>query len=218
MLKEKGKMGLNAPFPVWRVSREPVLYPEALAEMESHVNAMLAGEAQELFWLLEHPPLYTAGTSARAEELMSPDRFPVFETGRGGKHTYHGPGQRVIYAMLNLAQRDRDLRAHVWRLEEWIIRVLQDFDVRGERRKGRVGIWVEQRGEEKKIAALGVRCRRWVTSHGLALNVNPNLSHFDGIVPCGLREYGVTSLHDLGVRASMAEIGASFKRQGKSLF
>lgn len=186
--------------------------------MDERVNALLAGTAGELVWLVEHPPLYTAGTGAKAEELITPDRFPVFETGRGGKHTYHGPGQRVVYAMMDLRARDRDLRAHVWRLEEWIIRVLADFGVVGERRKGRVGVWTLHEHQEKKIAALGVRCRRWVTSHGLALNVNPDLSHYAGIVPCGIRGFGVTSLHDLGVCVTMDEVDAAFKQRHSEVF
>ncbi len=208
---------MNA-FTEWRVSAEPVPYPEALAEMDRRVNAILDGQASELLWLLEHPPLYTAGTGAKAMDLLDSSRLPVFETGRGGQYTYHGPGQRVVYALMDLRARDKDLRAHVWRLEEWIVRVLADFGVTGERRKGRVGVWVSLEKEEKKIAALGVRCRRWVTSHGLALNVSPDLSHYAGIVPCGLAGYGVTSLHDLGVHATMDEVDAAFKRQFHNVF
>jgi lipoyl(octanoyl) transferase len=218
--------------PEWRVSAAPVPYPDALTEMETRVDSILAGQASELVWLLEHPPLYTAGTSAKKADLTDPSRFPVFETGRGGQYTYHGPGQRVIYAMMDLRERDRDLRAHVWRLEEWIIRVLADFGIKGERREGRVGVWVEtaavavagtaersrQKKEERKIAALGVRCRRWVTSHGLSLNVNPDLSHYAGIVPCGLGGFGVTSLHELGVSVSMEEVDGSFQRRFRDVF
>ncbi|MFA6280041.1 MAG: lipoyl(octanoyl) transferase LipB [Bdellovibrionales bacterium] len=202
----------------WKVSTGLVPYEEALAVMDARVDAVLAGGAGELVWLLEHPPLYTAGTSACAEELIDAARFPVYQTGRGGKHTYHGPQQRVVYAVMDLTRRDRDLRAHVWRLEEWVIRTLAAFGVSGGRRKGRVGVWVLADGQDKKIAALGVRARRWVTSHGVAINVNPDLSHFAGIVPCGIKGYGVTSLHDLGVCASMDEVDAALQRQFKGVF
>ncbi len=164
--------------------------------MEERVAAIHAGEKEECVWLLEHPPLYTAGTSARAHDLLDP-RFPVYETGRGGEYTYHGPGQRVAYNMLNLKQRQKepDIKKYIWQLEEWIIRTLKAFDIRGERREGRIGIWVVGRdGLEKKIAAIGVRIRHWVTYHGIAINLDPDLSHFDGIVPCGISEYGVTSI------------------------
>ncbi len=204
--------------PEWRVSTEPVPYPEALAEMDRRVNAILDGQASELLWLLQHPPLYTAGTGAKAGDLLDSSRFPVFETGRGGQYTYHGPGQRVVYALLDLRARDKDLRAHVWRLEEWVIRVLADFGVTGERRKGRVGVWVSLEKEEKKIAALGVRCRRWATSHGLALNVSPDLSHYTGIVPCGLVGHGVTSLREMGVQATLGDIDAALKRHFNAVF
>jgi len=203
--------------PEWRVATAPIPYPEALAVMEERVAAIEAGAAPELFWLLEHPPLYTAGTSAVAEELIDAARFPVYETGRGGKHTYHGPGQRVIYAHCDLRRRDKDVRQHVWRLEEWIIRVLKEFDVTGGRREGRIGIWVERDGRDEKIAAIGVRVRRWVTYHGLALNINPDLSHFSGIVPCGLPEFGVTSLHALDVKATMADVDQAFRKTAAGL-
>jgi lipoyl(octanoyl) transferase len=205
------------PAPEWRVSSAPVPYPEALAEMERRVDLIEKGLAPELFWLLEHPPLYTAGTSADPAELTDPERFPVFKTGRGGRYTYHGPGQRVIYALCDLRKRDRDVRQHVCRLEEWVIRTLAEFGIKGERREGRIGIWVEHNGKEEKIAAIGVRVRRWITYHGLALNVNPELSHFGGIVPCGLPEFGVTSLRDVGVDASMEEVDAAFRRAGQNL-
>jgi lipoyl(octanoyl) transferase len=204
--------------PQWLVAPALVAYPDALAFMDARVAAILDGSAGELVWLVEHPPLYTAGTSAVAAELIAPDRFPVYPTGRGGKHTYHGPGQRVIYAMMALNLRSRDLRAHVWRLEEWIILTLADFGVVGGRRKDRIGVWVEVDGQEKKIAALGVRARRWVTSHGLALNVNPDLSHFTGIVPCGIKGYGVTSLREMGVKASMADVDAAFQQNYGKVF
>src|SRR5919106_2730074 len=166
----------------WRISDAPVDYPSAVAEMEARVAAIRAGTAPELCWLLEHPPLYTAGTSARSEDLLQAGRFPVFKTARGGQSTYHGPGQRVGYAMLDLQCRGPDLRTYIWRLEEWVIRALGRFNVRGERRAGRVGIWViRPNGQEAKIAAIGVRIRRWVTYHGVAVNLDPNLDHFAGI-------------------------------------
>ena len=235
--------------PEWRTATAPVAYPDALATMEERVAAIEAGTAPELFWFLEHPPLYTAGTSADPAELVDATRFPVFETGRGGRYTYHGPGQRVVYAVCDLRKYDRDVRQHVWRLEEWVILTLNDFGVKGERRAGRIGIWVTRElprelsgavavagsdpehssGErtaeqsrptivEEKIAAIGVRVRHWVAFHGLALNVNPDLSHFSGIVPCGIAEYGVTSLHALGIKATMAEVDAAFRRHHASLF
>lgn len=178
--------------------------------MEERVAAIRRGEAPETVWLLEHPPVYTAGTSAREDELLDP-RFPVYRTGRGGRFTYHGPGQRVAYVMLDLARRGRDVRGFVHRLEQWLIDTLAVFGVRGERREGRVGIWVESPKGEAKIAALGVRLRRWVSFHGVSLNVDPDLSHFAGIVPCGLARYPVTSLAELGVRVSMAEVDAALR-------
>src|SRR6266446_8438242 len=199
----------------WRIADGLVAYDEAVAEMEGRVAAIRAGNAPELVWLLEHPPLYTAGTSARPEDLLEPQRLPVYRSGRGGQYTYHGPGQRVAYVMLDLGRRDRDVRCHVWRLEEWMIRTLACFDVRGERRDGRVGIWVTGPDEpedqrEDKIAAIGVRVRHWVSYHGVALNVDPELDHFRGIVPCGvdpeISGHGVTSLARLGIAASMAEV------------
>lgn len=200
----------------WRTTVAPVPYPAAMAEMEARVGAIIAAQAPELVWLLEHPALYTAGTSADPLELVEPGRLPVFETGRGGRYTYHGPGQRIAYAMLDLRTRRRDLRAYVHTLEEWIIRALADLGVRGERRADRIGIWVSRPakgpgGREDKIAAVGVRVRHWVTFHGIAINVNPNLSDFAGIVPCGIREHGVTSLADLGVRATMADLDAALQ-------
>ena len=199
----------------WRLSDRPVAYPDAVAAMEARVDAMLAGEAGELVWLLEHPPLYTAGTSAKPADLLWPDRFPVYESRRGGEFTYHGPGQRVAYAMLDLNRRGRDVRGYVWRLEEWAIRTLAAFNVRGERRQGRVGVWVVRPDRppqpdgtpaEDKIAAIGVRVRRWVTFHGVAINLEPDLGHFDGIVPCGIRGHGVTSLVDLGLPGTLADL------------
>jgi lipoyl(octanoyl) transferase len=204
--------------PEWRVEAKPVAYPDAIRLMEERVAAIAVGAAPELFWLLEHPPLYTAGTSADPAELTNAARFPVFETGRGGRYTYHGPGQRVIYALCDLRNRDRDVRKHVWRLEEWIIRALADFGIKGERREGRIGIWVDDNGAEKKIAAIGVRVRRWIAYHGLALNINPDLSHYKGIVPCGLPQFGVTSMHALGVLATMAEVVQAFQKHRAEIF
>lgn len=204
-------------YPEWRVETEPVPYPDAIAAMEARVSCIEAGTSPELFWLLEHPPLYTAGTSAKPADLVDPDALPVFETGRGGQYTYHGPGQRVIYALTDLRTRGRDVRAHVWRLEEWVIRTLRHFDIDAERREGRVGLWVVVNGREEKIAAIGVRVRHWVTYHGLALNVNPNLDHFRGIIPCGLPHYGVTSLAALGVDVPMATVDAAFQKTAAGL-
>jgi len=191
----------------WRISARPIDYPDALAAMEERVETIRAGRARELGWLLEHPPLYTAGTSARAEDLLAPTRFPVFSAGRGGQYTYHGPGQRIVYLMLDLQRRGPDLRGYVWRLEEWVIRALRQFGLHGERRPRRIGIWVVRPdGSEAKIAAIGVRVRRWVTFHGLAINLQPDLDHFAGIVPCGITEFGVTSFADLGLATTMAEL------------
>jgi lipoyl(octanoyl) transferase len=197
----------------WLIAPAPVAYPEAMTAMEARVDAIIDGKAGEQIWLLEHPPLYTAGTSGDAADLKDAARFPVFATGRGGKYTYHGPGQRVIYAMIDLRERGKDLRAHVWALEEWMIRTLAEFGVTGERREGRIGIWVEKDGKEEKIGAIGVRVRKWVAFHGLALNVDPDLSHFNGIVPCGLGGFGVTSLKKLGVTATMANVDAAFRKK-----
>ena len=196
--------------PEWVVADGLTPYPEALAAMEARVAAIQAGEAEELVWLVEHPPTYTAGTSATSEGLVDP-RFPVFRAGRGGQWTYHGPGQRTAYVMLDLSRRGRDVRAYVHSLEEWLIRTLDRFNIRGERREGRVGIWVvdQARGTEDKVAAIGVRVTRWVTWHGVALNVDPDLGHFGGIVPCGISGHGVTSLHRLGIPATMEEADAA---------
>jgi lipoyl(octanoyl) transferase len=191
----------------WLKSTDPVAYPEAVKMMEDRVAAIHAGEKPEAVWLLEHPPLYTAGTSAAPAELVDPERFPVYATGRGGRYTYHGPGQRVGYVMLDLSKRKNDIRAFVRDLEEWIIQTLAVLGVTGERRDGRVGIWVVRKdGREDKIAAIGVRVRRWITFHGIALNVAPDLDHFSGIVPCGIDGFGVTSLRDLGIDAAMEEV------------
>jgi len=203
----------------WRVSETPVEYAAAVEEMEGRVAAIRTGTAAELVWLLEHPPLYTAGTSARDEELLEPGRLPVHRTGRGGRYTYHGPGQRIAYVMLDLRKRGQDVRCYVHQLEEWIIRTLARFEVRGERRDGRVGIWVVRpSGIEEKIAAIGVRVRRWVTYHGLALNVDPELEHYRGIVPCGIAAQGVTSLAELGIAASMGEVDTALKRTFAEVF
>jgi len=207
----------------WRVSDALVPYPVALSEMDARVAAIIAGQAPELVWLLEHPPLYTAGTSADAADLIEP-RFPVYHVGRGGQFTYHGPGQRVVYVMLDLSRRKPDIRAFVATLEEWIIRTLAAFDVRGERRKDRIGVWVRrpERGEDRedKIAAIGIRVRRWVSLHGIAINVAPDLTHFAGIVPCGVSDarYGVTSLADLGLLVGMAEVDTALRREFEVLF
>ncbi len=202
----------------WRTDGAPVSYPEAVAFMEERVETIRAGLAPETVWLLEHPPLYTAGTSADAADLIDAHRFPVYASGRGGQYTYHGPGQRVGYVMLDLNRRGRDVRVYVRNLEEWLIRTLGRFGITGERREGRVGIWVAHNGTEEKIAAIGVRIRRWVTFHGVALNVAPDLSHFTGIVPCGISTYGVTSLKALGIEVSMAEIDAALKAAFNEVF
>jgi len=204
--------------PEWRLTAGLTPYADAVAFMQDRIAAIRAGTTTDLVWLVEHPPLYTAGTSARPEQLTDPHRFPTFATGRGGQWTYHGPGQRVAYVMLDLtrphgAVRARDVRCFVHGLEEWLIRALACFRVRGERREGRVGIWVADpaTGAEAKIAAIGVRVSRWVSWHGVALNVKPDLDHYAGIVPCGITEHGVTSLHALGVAATMAEADAALR-------
>jgi lipoyl(octanoyl) transferase len=209
----------------WRVSEGLTAYPDALAAMEARVAAIREGTGSELVWLVEHPPLYTAGTSAKLADLRDIHRFPTYAAGRGGQWTYHGRGQRTGYIMLDLAKphgsvRPRDIRSYVEGLEEWLIRSLARFNVRGERRAGRIGIWVVDRnaGTEAKIAALGVRVTRWVSWHGVALNVQPDLGHFSGIVPCGVREHGVTSLHALGVTATMAEADAALMAAWPDVF
>jgi lipoyl(octanoyl) transferase len=193
-------------------------YPETLAAMEARAEAIARGEAGEAIWLLEHPPLYTAGTSARPEGLVEPDRFPVYPVGRGGQYTYHGPGQRVIYTMLDVKARGQDVRCFVRELEQWVIDTLAEFNVRGEIRPGRVGVWVvrpdkpsnpDGSAREDKIAAIGIKLRRWVSFHGISINVEPDLSHFDGIIPCGIREHGVTSLVDLGLPVTTADLDAA---------
>ena len=204
----------------WITSDSPVDYPSAVAWMEARADAIARGEADEAIWLLEHPPLYTAGTSARPEDLKDPDRFPVFDTRRGGQYTYHGPGQRVVYVMLDLNRRGRDVRAVVGALEAWVIATLASFNVTGEVRAGRVGVWVARPDKpplpdgtprEDKIAAIGVRLRKWISFHGLSINLDPDLSHFDGIVPCGIEGHGVTSLVDLGLPVTMDDLDLALK-------
>ena len=206
----------------WRIEETLVPYPLAVAAMEERVAAIRAGTAPEMVWLLEHPPLYTAGTSANPDELLSADRFPVYRSGRGGRYTYHGPGQRVAYVMLDLQRRGGDVRGYVRDLESWLIATLARFNVRGVRREGRVGIWVERGGDrEDKIGAIGVRVRRWVSYHGISLNVEPDLSHFAGIVPCGIGSsggYGVTSLVDLGLPVSLPEVDAALRAEFADVF
>jgi lipoyl(octanoyl) transferase len=206
----------------WAVSSAPVGYEAAVAAMEDHVAAIRDGAAGELVWLLEHPPLYTAGVSARPDDLLQPDRLPVFRTGRGGQFTYHGPGQRVAYVMLDLDARGRDVRAFVQGLEAWIIGALDRFNVTGQVRDGRVGVWVERNSpgytREDKIAAIGVKIRRWVSFHGISLNVEPELSHFSGIIPCGISAHGVTSLVDLGLPVTMDDIDAALKTSFERVF
>ena len=191
----------------WRISDQPVDYEEARTFMENRVSEIIEGRAPEMVWLLEHPPLYTAGTSADPLELVDQSRFPVYDAGRGGRYTYHGPGQRIAYVMLDLRKRGRDVRAHVHNLEEWVISALAHYHIRGERREGRVGIWVDRGGGlEDKVGAIGVRVRHWVTFHGISLNVEPDLEHYAGIVPCGISDQGVTSLVDLGLPVTMPEV------------
>jgi lipoyl(octanoyl) transferase len=206
----------------WVIAEGLVGYEDAVAEMESRAAAIAEGRATERVWLVEHPPLYTAGTSARDEDLLAPDRFPVFRTGRGGQFTYHGPGQRVAYVMLDLTARRRDVRGLVSALEAWLIGTLGRFNVRGETRADRVGVWVRRPerggGAEDKIAAIGVRLKRWVSFHGIALNVDPDLEHFSGIVPCGVTRYGVTSLVDLGRPVTMPEVDSMLRAEFETVF
>ncbi|WP_350334661.1 lipoyl(octanoyl) transferase LipB [Coralliovum pocilloporae] len=206
----------------WVVSDGLTDYPDAVEEMERRVADIAAGHCAERVWLLEHPPLYTAGTSADDSDLVMPDRFPVFQTGRGGQHTYHGPGQRVAYVMLDLKERGQDVRRFVAGLEEWLIRSLWHFHIRGERREDRVGVWVRrpEKGAdvEDKIAALGIRVRRGITFHGISLNVDPDLDHFGGIIPCGIQEHGVTSLTDLGLPVSLPEADMVLRTEFEQIF
>ncbi len=207
--------------PEWITSEGLTDYATALARMEARAEAIAAGQADELIWLVEHPPLYTAGTSARAEDLVDPGRFPVYPVGRGGQYTYHGPGQRVVYCMLDVKARGGDVRCFVRQLEKWVIAALAEFNIRGEIRPGRVGVWVvrpdrpagpDGQPAEDKIAAIGIKIRRWVSFHGISINVEPDLSHFSGIVPCGIRDHGVTSLVDLGLPVTMADLDAALLR------
>lgn len=205
----------------WIISDGLTDYAHALTVMETRANAIAQGTADECIWLLEHPPLYTAGTSAKPADLIDPDRFPVFEARRGGEYTYHGPGQRVVYVMLDVGKRGRDVRKFVQALENWVIATLETFNVKGEIRQGRVGVWVERPDKplqpdgspaEDKIAAIGIRLRKWVSFHGLSINVDPDLSHFDGIVPCGISQHGVTSLVDLGLPVTMTDLDVALKQ------
>ena len=211
----------------WIVSPGLVPYDEAVAFMEARVAAISEGRADEAIWLLEHPPLYTAGTSAKPADLTDPDRFPVFQTGRGGQYTYHGPGQRVVYVMLDVGKRGRDVRCFVRQMEDWVIAALAEFNVTGEVRPGRVGVWVVRPDRppgpdgspaEDKIAAIGVKLRKWVSFHGISINVEPDLSHFTGIVPCGIRDHGVTSLVDLGLPVSMADLDVALRTTFERVF
>ncbi len=211
----------------WRTTEGLTEYSEAVAFMEARAEAIARGEAEELVWLVEHPPLYTAGTSAKPTDLTDPDRFPVYESKRGGQYTYHGPGQRVAYVMLDVGKRGRDVRQFVQQLEKWVIATLAEFNLTGEIREGRVGVWITRDDKplnvdgskrEDKIAAIGIRLRRWVSFHGISINVEPDLSHFDGIVPCGIREHGVTSLVDLGLPVTMPDLDVALRRSFDEIF
>jgi len=211
----------------WITSDQLVSYDEAVSFMETRAAAIAAGEADECIWLVEHPPLYTAGTSAKREDLRDADRFPVFESARGGQYTYHGPGQRVVYVMLNVGARGKDVRRFVKQLENWVIAALDQFNVKGEIREGRVGVWVERPEKpltatgspaEDKIAAIGIRLRRWVSFHGISINVEPDLTHFEGIVPCGINDHGVTSLVDLGLPVTMNDVDVALKQTFEEAF
>lgn len=207
-----GRMAESDDIPEWRLEPGLTPYPRALAEMERRADAIREGRESELVWLLEHPPLYTAGTSADSAELFNPQGFPVYEAGRGGRYTYHGPGQRVGYVLLNLDRRSRDVRRYVHSLEGWLIGALGRLGVEAWRAPGRIGIWVSKGNEEAKIGAIGVRVRRWVTMHGFSVNVSPELSHFSGIVPCGLAEFPVTSLDELGVSEGQERLDLALKQ------
>ncbi len=206
----------------WIIEQDPVDYPSAEQFMQNRASEIASGQERELVWLLEHPPLYTAGTSAKVEDLVSPNRFPVYATGRGGQYTYHGPGQRVAYVMLNLKERRPDVRAFVCDLEQWIIDTLEDLGVSGTRRDDRVGIWIPRDNGvplyDDKIAALGIRLHKWVSFHGISINVNPNLEHFSGIVPCGIEGHGVTSLKELGLDTNYSELDLHLKRNFERVF
>jgi lipoyl(octanoyl) transferase len=203
----------------WKIGSNLIDYEEALSFMEERVAEIHLGTARELVWFVEHPPLYTSGTSSKESDLLAPKRFPVYYAGRGGQYTYHGPGQRVVYVMLDLNKRGRDVRKFVADLERWIIESLAEFNIIGETREGRVGVWVErQGGREDKIAAIGVRVRKWVTFHGICINVEPDLSHYTGIVPCGISDHGVTSLVDLGLPVNMDDLDATLKKTWGKIF
>lgn len=221
------KPTISAPPVEWVISDSLTDYSIALSSMESHIAKIAAGEAAERIWLLEHPPIYTAGTSAQKNDLLAPDRFPVYEAGRGGEYTYHGPGQRIAYVMLDLKRRRQDVRAFIGALEEWVIQTLASFNVKGERREDRVGVWVVRPdrpssipGEpaEDKIAAIGVRLRKWVSFHGISINVEPDLSHYSGIVPCGISDHGVTSLVDLGLPVTVNDLDVALKNSFENIF
>jgi len=211
----------------WETTEGLVSYEDAVTRMETHADAMARGEVGELIWLLEHPPLYTAGTSANPTDLVDPDRFPVHPSKRGGQYTYHGPGQRVIYVMLDVGKRGHDVRLFVQQLEEWVIAALAEFNVTGEIRAGRVGVWVQRDDKpltvtgdtpEDKIAAIGIRLRKWISFHGISINVEPDLDHFGGIVPCGITEHGVTSLVDLGLPVTMEDVDVALKKTFRQVF
>ncbi|MBE7636789.1 lipoyl(octanoyl) transferase LipB [Sneathiella sp. P13V-1] len=202
----------------WKISDTPVPYEEALAEMEARAAAIREGTASELVWLLEHPPLYTAGTSAKIEDLVQPDKFPVYDAGRGGQYTYHGPGQRIAYVLLDLKKRGSDIRAFVQDMEKWVIDVLDQYQIKGEIREGRVGVWIQNGSREDKIAAIGVRVRKWVSFHGISINVEPDLSHYDGIVPCGISEHGVTSLVNQGIPVTLPEFDIELRESFEKVF
>lgn len=206
----------------WLISDAPVPYPDAQSFMEDRVKRIADGTAAECIWLLEHPPLYTAGTSANPQDLIAPDKFDVFETGRGGEYTYHGPGQRIAYVMLDLKRRSQDIRLFVATLEDWIINTLEAHNIKGERREDRVGVWVERpdkgQGVEDKIAAIGIRLRKWVTFHGISLNIEPDLTHYSGIVPCGIAQHGVTSFVDLGYPITTPEVDMTLREEFEKLF
>lgn len=217
-------LGDDSPVPEWIVAEGLVPYPDAVAFMEARASAIAAGEARECIWLVEHPPLYTAGVSAKEADLIAPERFPVFTTARGGQYTYHGPGQRVVYVMLDLNRRRKDVRLFVEALAQWVIDTLWRFNVEGHIRPGRVGVWVERKDKgysplsEDKIAAIGIKLRRWVSFHGISLNVEPDLSHFGGIVPCGITEHGVTSLLDLGLPVTMDDVDYALRMSFEAIF
>ena len=211
----------------WKITDGLTDYADAVRVMEARVDAISAGDADELIWLVEHPPLYTAGTSAKRDDLLDPDRFPVYDSKRGGQYTYHGPGQRVVYVMLDLNKRGRDIRQFVKSLETWVIETLATFNVKGEIREGRVGVWVERPEKpapitggvaEDKIAAIGIRLKKWVSYHGISINVDPHLDHFDGIVPCGISTFGVTSLVDLGLPVTMDDVDAALQTAFHTVF